>query len=39
MGFVIFYLLKKMKIRRKRANELDDGFDYVMANENYKTIN
>ena len=36
MGYIIFYLLRKMKIRRKRANELDDGFDYMMANE---TIN
>ncbi len=39
MGYIIFYLFRKMKIRRKRANELDDGFDYMMANEGDKAIN
>ena len=38
LGFIIYKLLTK-KLKKKRANELDDNFDYVTSNEDNKLIN
>ena len=38
LGFIIYKLLTK-KLKKKRANELDDNFDYAASNEDNKLIN
>ena len=38
LGFIIYKLLTK-KLKKKRANELDDNFDYATSNEDNKLIN
>ncbi len=39
MGYVIVYLIRKNKFRKRRANELNDEFDYINYQEEEIIIN
>ena len=37
LAYVIYHLIRKMKLRKKRANELEDDYEYIDYKD--KTIN